>query len=470
MSRRPASNIDSCLRRKRTAAVPLESPKARPKQRDQQLVWLLRNHALAIVDSSADAIYAKTLDGVIISWNRAAERIYGYSAREIIGQPVSILCPPELRNELSSTMEKIKKGKRADPYETLRIRKDGSSIHVSVTVSPILSARGRVLGASAIARDISDKKRSEDSIKHLATHDPLTDLANYMSLLEAFDAELRRSDRTGRPFAVLLLDVDRLKEINDTHGHLVGTRTLCRLASILKCTCRSIDTAARYGGDEFAVLLVEADEALASLVAQRIRNMLAKDVESPSFTVSVGVAVYPQQGYTIENILATADRDLYKNKLHENLHVTKCDVAMRNRGATTTIEAERRRSERLLLDVALVIRGESNENRPFQENTFTISISAHGALLVLATKVALGQTLHLSNPQTQVEVEGRVVRFGSPYGGLAQVGIDFATPVPEFWPVESLPDSWRQLTLGSTFNSNSCRRPTFRSSRSIPPT
>jgi hypothetical protein len=121
---------------------------------------------------------------------------------------------------------------------------------------------------------------------------------------------------------------------------------------------------------------------------------------------------------------------------------------------TTTIEAERRRSERLSLDVALVIRGESKENKPFQENTFTISISAHGALLVLATQVALGQTLHLSNPQTQDEVEGRVVRFGSPYGGLAQVGIDFATPVPEFWPVESLPDSWRQLTRGSTFNSN----------------
>jgi diguanylate cyclase (GGDEF)-like protein/PAS domain S-box-containing protein len=431
----------------------MESPKARPKRRDQELLWLLQNHALAIVDSSDDAIYAKTLDGMIISWNPAAERIYGYSAREIIGQPVSTLCPPELRNELSSTMEKIKKGKRADPYETIRIRKDGSSIHVSVTVSPILNARGRVLGASAIARDISDKKRSEDSIRHLATHDSLTDLANYMSLLEAFDAELRRSDRTGRPFALLLLDVNRLKEINDTHGHLVGTRALCRLASILKRTCRSVDTAARYGGDEFAVLLVEADEPLASLVAERISNMLAKDIESPSFTVSVGIAVYPQQGCTIENILAAADRDLYKNKLHENLQVTKSETGMRKKDATTALETERRRSERLLLDVPLVIRGESNEKKPFQENTFTISVSAHGTLLVLATKVALGQMLHLSNPQTQDEVVGRVVRFGSPYGGLAQVGIDFATPLPEFWPVESLPDSWRQLTRGSTFNS-----------------
>ena len=106
---------------------------------------------------------------------------------------------------------------------------------------------------------------------------------------------------------------------------------------------------------------------------------------------------------------------------------------------------ERRRSERLLLDVALVVRGESTESKPFQENTFTISVSAHGTLLVLATRVALGQTLRLSNPHSQGEVVGRVVRFGISYGGLAQVGIDFAQPAPEFWPVKSLPDSWKSI-------------------------
>ena len=116
---------------------------------------------------------------------------------------------------------------------------------------------------------------------------------------------------------------------------------------------------------------------------------------------------------------------------------------MHNQGATTAIDSERRRSERLLLDAALVVRGESEESKPFQEKTFTISVSAHGTLLVLATKVRLGQTLLLSNPQTQDEVVGRVVRFSIPHGGLAQVGIDFAQPAPEFWPVESVPDSWR---------------------------
>lgn len=94
---------------------------------------------------------------------------------------------------------------------------------------------------------------------------------------------------------------------------------------------------------------------------------------------------------------------------------------------------ERRRSPRLLLDVGLIIRGESIHRETFQEETFTISVSAHGALVVLAKKVALGQKISLENLSTHAEIEGRVARFGPPYGGLAQVGIEFARPAPEFW-------------------------------------
>jgi hypothetical protein len=97
--------------------------------------------------------------------------------------------------------------------------------------------------------------------------------------------------------------------------------------------------------------------------------------------------------------------------------------------------AERRRSQRYLLDIALVVRGESAEQQPFEERTFTISVSVHGALVVLATKVVVGQRLFLKNPQTQFETEGRVARLGAPHGGLAQVGIEFPTPTPELWPV-----------------------------------
>jgi hypothetical protein len=95
--------------------------------------------------------------------------------------------------------------------------------------------------------------------------------------------------------------------------------------------------------------------------------------------------------------------------------------------------SERRRSERFLLDVSLVIRGESAEQQPFEEQTFTISVSTYGALVVLAHKVTIGQTLFLKNPETQYETEGRVARLGAPYGGLAQVGIEFPKPAPELW-------------------------------------
>ena len=109
----------------------------------------------------------------------------------------------------------------------------------------------------------------------------------------------------------------------------------------------------------------------------------------------------------------------------------------------TVVGPERRRSQRLLLDVSLVVRGESAEKEAFKEQTIAISVSAHGALVVLSARVALGQTLFLQNPETQSEVEGRVTRFGPPRGGQAQVGVEFAEPAPKFWPVESAPVSWR---------------------------
>jgi uncharacterized protein YceH (UPF0502 family) len=99
--------------------------------------------------------------------------------------------------------------------------------------------------------------------------------------------------------------------------------------------------------------------------------------------------------------------------------------------------SERRRSQRFLLDVPLVVRGESAERQPFEERTFTISVSTHGALVVLAAKVAVGQKLFLKNPQTQHETEGRVARLGASYGGLAQVCIEFPQPVPELWTISS---------------------------------
>jgi diguanylate cyclase (GGDEF)-like protein len=151
-------------------------------------------------------------------------------------------------------------------------------------------------------------------VRILAISDSLTGLANYRRLVDVLQSELERSGRTNRSFSVLLMDLDGLKRINDRHGHLAGSEALCRVASILRLNCRSIDTAARYGGDEFALVLPETKQFAAQQVSDRIRKCLHEDEESPRLSLSVGIATFPQCGATVQELLEYADRALYEMK------------------------------------------------------------------------------------------------------------------------------------------------------------
>jgi diguanylate cyclase (GGDEF)-like protein len=165
-----------------------------------------------------------------------------------------------------------------------------------------------------VAAVVAERRRMEGHLRDLAVRDPLTGLANYRQLMVALEAEIRRSQRTGRAFAVLLLDVDGLKRINDRHGHLVGSRALCRVAEVLHMSCRAVDTAARYGGDEFALVLPETDDGAARQVAARVCERLKQDVDKPRITASFGVALFPRDGSTAEAMISGADRALYAMK------------------------------------------------------------------------------------------------------------------------------------------------------------
>jgi diguanylate cyclase (GGDEF)-like protein len=162
-----------------------------------------------------------------------------------------------------------------------------------------------------LAAAVTERKVAEERLRTLAISDPLTGIANYRHLVARMESEIERSERTGRPFTLLFMDVDGLKQINDRHGHIVGSRALTRVAEVLRDSARVVDTAARYGGDEFALLLPETGEEEASQVALRLAELLALSTESPPVRVSVGVALHPRDGATPDALIGAADRQLY---------------------------------------------------------------------------------------------------------------------------------------------------------------
>jgi diguanylate cyclase (GGDEF)-like protein len=182
--------------------------------------------------------------------------------------------------------------------------------------SPFVLAQALTVTSYAVALGgaLLDNARLFEQVSHLAVSDPLTGLANYRRLLDVLEAETERTNRSGRPFAVLLLDLDGLKKINDTYGHLVGSHALNRLAHILRIHCRAIDTAARYGGDEFALVLPETLQDEAERVANRIRAVMASDPEHPRLSASIGISIYNGHGERIEKLLSDADAKLYFEK------------------------------------------------------------------------------------------------------------------------------------------------------------
>jgi diguanylate cyclase (GGDEF)-like protein/PAS domain S-box-containing protein len=245
--------------------------------------------------------------------NHAAETITGYGREELLSMNFWDLVHPDFR-ELVRHRERVSQGDIVvhTQHEVKILAKSGDERWLDIRTG-IIEFDG-VLSSLVSAFDLTERKKAEEQLQLLAVTDPLTGLGNYRRLVEALDAEVKRCGRTGRPFAVLLLDLDQLKKINDRYGHLTGSQALCRLADVLRVFCRAIDTAARYGGDEFAVILPETTAAAARLVASRIRSRLATDTFQPLLSASIGLAVYPQGGETMEALLRTADRELYGMK------------------------------------------------------------------------------------------------------------------------------------------------------------
>jgi diguanylate cyclase (GGDEF)-like protein/PAS domain S-box-containing protein len=399
----------------------------------------------AIVEASDDAITSETLDGIVTSWNRGAELLYGYSAEEMIGRSVSLLEPPERNGEIAELLQTVGRGEVVRRFETSRRAKDGRIVDVALTLSPIRNETGVIVGASAVGRDvtehkqaqqaieeseqrfralfdqtavgialndldgrwilanerlcqlygypreellrlrfqdishpddlavdlarlermlagemqsyaiekrmarvdgsvtwvevtvslvrdaagqpqfttavvqdITERKRAEAALEHQALHDALTGLPNRTLLRDRLEQAIRQGRRDRSSFALLLLDLDRFKEVNDALGHHAGDQLLQEVARRISGALRESDTVARLGGDEFAVICAGASPEVASTTVARIQSALSRSFTLDGLRIgiaaSIGIAYYPDHGEDASTLLRRADIAMYAAK------------------------------------------------------------------------------------------------------------------------------------------------------------
>jgi diguanylate cyclase (GGDEF)-like protein/PAS domain S-box-containing protein len=404
-----------------------------------------RTRLAAIVESSDDAILSMALDGTIDSWNRGAEKIYGYAADEIKGSNLSLLVPDDRREELDQLFAQVRLGESVTDYETVRVRKGGDRFSIALTISPLRDATGRIIGISGIGRDLTVRKRAEEELhiaaitfqmqegimitdhhariervnraftqltgygadevvgrtpallksgRHdqafyasmwktlgdeqywqgelwnrrkdgqvypvrmtissvraadgqvtryvasfadithqkaaeaqlhrLAFYDPLTELPNRRLMLERLRQAFAASARNGQHGAILFIDLDHFKALNDTQGHDIGDQLLTQVAGRLRACVRDDDSVARLGGDEFVVMLEdlgqeqEAAVIRTEVVAEKIRKAIAQPYviggHAYESTSSIGIAVFFGHAESVDEMLKRADAALYRAK------------------------------------------------------------------------------------------------------------------------------------------------------------
>ncbi len=313
-------------------------------QTDGPLMWRAVQHAMArkrleeelrlseerlqgIIGLAQDAILTTDANLNITLFNRAAESLFGYDADDILGRPLSLLIPERFRPDHDAhiadfSVSELQARVMTNRREVLGLTAAGQEFPAEVSIAKLHHAHGLLF--TAVIRDVSERKRVESELRRMATTDPLTGLNNRRRFMELAEVEMARLRRYGRAVSVLMLDIDRFKAINDTHGHAVGDQALVRLAEICSNELRDTDHIGRLGGEEFAIVLPETPLDSAVEVAERLRQRLAlADVQHHPgdhghgclrMTVSIGVAMCGDEDSSIERALGRADRALYEAK------------------------------------------------------------------------------------------------------------------------------------------------------------
>jgi len=290
----------------------------------------------AIVESAAYSIISTDVNGIIQTFNQAAERMLWYRADELVGKatPEVFHDAEEIRNraeflshELGYTVapgfEVFVAKARAnlhEEHEWTYVRKDGSRFPVRLSVTVLLDENDTLQGYLGIAYDISEQKRIEEYIRHIALHDALTGLPNRVLLEDRVMVAVEQQHRKNTRFALAMMDIDRFKHINDSMGHHIGDRLLKEFVGRVKSCLRPTDTVARMGGDEFVLLLPETDIEEAETVAGRILHALEPPVNAGAqelhITSSIGISLFPRDGENLHELLRCADVAMYWVKEH----------------------------------------------------------------------------------------------------------------------------------------------------------
>jgi diguanylate cyclase (GGDEF)-like protein/PAS domain S-box-containing protein len=299
---------------------------------------LAEEHFRALLETAPDAMVIVDEAGRIVLVNSQTELLFGYPREQLIGERVDLLVPerfayahPGHRAKFAEDPQPRPMGSGLDLYAR---RKDGSEFPVEISLSPLRTSDGMLV--SSTIRDVTERKLAADALAHQARHDPLTGLPNRTLFLDRLEHGLARSRRSGAKLAVLFLDLDDFKIVNDTLGHDAGDLLLVALTPRLCAALRPGDTVARFGGDEFVVLCEDLDsEADAVQIAERVAEACGRPITVGSHehlvTVSVGVVIAQAGDGTPTALLRDADAAMYRAKARGTGRVEVFDEGMRAR-------------------------------------------------------------------------------------------------------------------------------------------
>ncbi|MBN1473750.1 MAG: PAS domain S-box protein [Syntrophaceae bacterium] len=287
-----------------------------------------------IIEQMEDGYFETDLSGRFTFVNDAECRNTGYSREEIIGKKSSLFTEEKTFKELFNLFSNIHStGKPIKAHDLPLFKKDGTKAFNEISVALIKNAQGEAIGFRGIARDVTERKRQEEQIQYLATHDGLTGLPNRLMFGQLLNHAIEGAKRYNRQLAVFFIDLDRFKIINDTLGHEAGDQLLQEIAARFRQTLRAMDVVARLGGDEFVVMIEElGDIGQATTVAHKLLACAMKPVSIMSqecrVTASIGVSIYPKDGDDEQSLMKNADIAMYfaKEEGKNNYQLYSTDI------------------------------------------------------------------------------------------------------------------------------------------------